>query len=137
MTGCVLVVLERHQSSTNVPRRFVRAKSNSYLICSPRLALHRPENLKEAVDFILSKLRGIKKVDLFECARVDPNIPIEETIKVLSEYVEQGKFDFIGMSECAAETLRRGHKVHPIAAVEIEISPWSYEEETKRGTSID
>lgn len=90
-----------------------------------------PENLKRSVDTILEKLRGKKSLDLFECARVDPNVPIEETIKTLSGFVSDGKFDYIGMSECAATTLRRGNKVHRIAAVEIEVSPWSYTKETK------
>jgi len=71
-------------------------------------------------------------MDLFECARVDPNIPIEETIALLAQLIKEGKFDHIGLSECSAETLRRAHKVHPIAAVEIEVSLWSYEEETKK-----
>jgi len=63
---------------------------------------------------------------------VDPNIPIEEVVKTLAELVEEGKFDYIGLSECSAETLRRASAVHSIAAVEIEVSPWSYEEETKK-----
>ncbi|EGN95420.1 hypothetical protein SERLA73DRAFT_186401 [Serpula lacrymans var. lacrymans S7.3] len=91
-----------------------------------------PENLKASVDTIVEKLRGKKRLDLFECARVDPKVPVEDAIKVLSGYVKEGKFDHIGMSECSAESLRRGHAVHPIAAVEIEVSPWSYEEETQK-----
>ncbi|KAI5122111.1 hypothetical protein M0805_002233 [Coniferiporia weirii] len=89
------------------------------------------EGLKRSVDNILAKLRGKKKLDLFEPARVDRNVPVEETIKILSGFVAEGKFDYIGLSECKAETLRRAHAVHPIAAVEIEVSPWSYEEKTK------
>ena len=107
--------------------------SDDISVASTSTCISSPQNLLRSVDLILEKLRGTKKLDLFECARVDPNVPIEETIKVLSEFVEQGKFDFIGMSECAADTLRRGHNVHPIAAVEIEVSPWSYQEETKKG----
>jgi pyridoxine 4-dehydrogenase len=83
---------------------------------------------------------------------VDPNVPIEDAMRTLVGFVREGKFDHIGLSECAAETLRRANtvclsryavvfesvtvkllKVHPIAAVEIEISPWSYEDETKKG----
>ena len=52
---------------------------------------------------------------------------------VLSGLVKEGLFDHIGMSECSAATLRRAHAVHPITAVEIEVSMWSYEEETKKG----
>lgn len=71
----------------------------------------RPENLKKSVDNILQKLRGTKRLDLYQCARVDPKCPIEETIKALSELVKEGKFDHIGMSECKASTLRRGYAV--------------------------
>ncbi|OCH95019.1 aldo/keto reductase [Obba rivulosa] len=91
-----------------------------------------PENLRASVDNINAALRGTKKLDLFECARVDHNYPIEDTIKVLSEFIKEGKFDHIGMSECSAATLRKAHAVHPITIVEIEVSPWSYEEETEK-----
>ncbi|TDL26314.1 aldo/keto reductase [Rickenella mellea] len=90
-----------------------------------------PENIRQSVDAVLAALRGTKKLDLFECARVDPNFPVEKVIGTLSELVKEGKFDYIGMSECSAESLRKGYKVHPIAAVEIEVSPFSYEEETR------
>lgn len=82
---------------------------------------------------INTALRGKKRLDLFECARVDANRPIEETIRDLKGLIEQGLFDHIGMSECSAETLKRAHAVHPIAAVEIEVNAWSIEEETKKG----
>ncbi|KAI0733041.1 aldo/keto reductase [Fomitopsis betulina] len=91
-----------------------------------------PENLRRSIDNINAALRGTKKLDLFECARVDQKIPIEEAIKTLAGLIKEGKFDHIGMSECRADTLRRAHAVHPIAAVEIEVSPWSYEEEVKK-----
>jgi pyridoxine 4-dehydrogenase len=64
---------------------------------------------------------------------VDPKVPIEETIKNLKALIDEGLFDYIGLSECRAETLKRAHAVHPIAAVEIEVSLFSYEEETKKG----
>ncbi|KDQ18023.1 hypothetical protein BOTBODRAFT_546723 [Botryobasidium botryosum FD-172 SS1] len=89
-------------------------------------------NLRLSVDNINKHLGSAKRMDLFECARVDPDIPIEETIAVLAQLIKEGKFDHIGLSECSAATLRRAHKVHPIAAVEIEVSLWSYEEETKK-----
>lgn len=68
---------------------------------------------------------------MFQCARVDPKIPIEDAINELATYVKKGAFKYIGLSECSAASLRRSNAVHPIAAVEIEISPWSYEPETK------
>jgi pyridoxine 4-dehydrogenase len=64
---------------------------------------------------------------------VDPKVPIEETMETLKTLVSEGKFDCIGLSECSATTLQRAAKVAPIVAVEIEISPVSYEEETKKG----
>ena len=70
-----------------------------------------PENLKRSVDCVLAKLRGTKKLDLFECARVDHNYSIEDTIKVLAGFVAEGKIDYIGMSECKASTARRAHAV--------------------------
>ncbi|EIM92841.1 aldo/keto reductase [Stereum hirsutum FP-91666 SS1] len=91
-----------------------------------------PENLKRSVDTCIAALRGMKKIDLFECARVDPKYRIEDTLQVLSGFVKERKFDHIGLSECSAETVRRANKVWPIASVEIEISPFSYEDETKK-----
>ncbi|KAI6103487.1 Aldo/keto reductase, partial [Pisolithus sp. B1] len=90
-----------------------------------------PANLRRSVETINEKLRGTKRLDLFESARVDPNVPIEVSIAALAELKNEGKLDHIGMSECSAASLRRGNAVHPISIVEIEISPWSYEEETK------
>ncbi|KAJ5494395.1 hypothetical protein N7463_010482 [Penicillium fimorum] len=83
------------------------------------------KNIRRSVDESLRLLDGKKKLDIFECARQDPNVPVEETIKVLAEYVKEGKIGGIGLSEVDAETIRRAHKVHPIAAVEVEMSLWS------------
>ncbi|THH01241.1 hypothetical protein EW026_g1408 [Hermanssonia centrifuga] len=91
-----------------------------------------PENLRRSVNTINAALRGKKRLDLFESARVDNKIPVEDAIRTLKGLIEEGLFDHIGMSECSAETLKRANTVHPIAAVEIEISPWSFEEETKK-----
>ncbi|KII88651.1 hypothetical protein PLICRDRAFT_176211 [Plicaturopsis crispa FD-325 SS-3] len=91
-----------------------------------------PENLRRSVDAINAALRGTKRLDLFESARVDPKVPIEEAIKTLVGLIKEGKLDHIGLSECSAETLKRANAVHPIAAIEIEVSPTSYEEETKK-----
>lgn len=93
----------------------------------------RTQNLRRSVTAVNAALRGKKKVDLFECARVDHTRPIEDVIRDLQSLVEEGLFSHIGMSECSAETLRRANAVYPITAVEIEVSPWSYEEETKKG----
>ncbi|KAI0636841.1 aldo/keto reductase [Trametes polyzona] len=91
-----------------------------------------PENLRRSVHKINAVLRGTKRLDLFQSARVATNVPLEDAIKTLVQLKNEGKFDHIGISECSAASLRRGHAVHPIAAVEIEVSLWSYEEETKK-----
>ncbi|KAH0562166.1 hypothetical protein GP486_003140 [Trichoglossum hirsutum] len=83
------------------------------------------ENVRRSVDECLRVLDGEKFLDIFECARVDPRTPIETTIAVLAKYVKEGKIGGIGLSEVKAETIRRAHKVHPIAAVEVELSLWA------------
>ncbi|KAL7267249.1 hypothetical protein RUND412_010170 [Rhizina undulata] len=92
---------------------------------------HQPngsaEGVRKSVDNVLRILDGKKHLDIFQCARVDPKVFIEETIAALAEYVKAGKISGIGLSECAAESIRRAHKVHPIASVEVEFSLWSTE----------
>ena len=73
--------------------------------------LSRPENLLRSVNTVDEKLRGTKRLDLFQCTRVDLNVPVDESIAALAKLKSQGKLDHIGMSECSAEFLRRGHKV--------------------------
>ena len=80
---------------------------------------------------INAALRGTKRLDLFECARVDTHYSVEHMVGVLAGLVKEGLFDHIGMSECSAASLRKGNAVHPIAAVEIEVNAWSMEPETK------
>lgn len=84
-----------------------------------------PEGLRRNVDECLRILDGKKTLDIFECARVDPNTPIEETVKALGELVKEGKIKGVGLSETGAGTIRRAHKVHHIAAVEVELSLWA------------
>jgi len=71
----------------------------------------RPAGLRRSVELINEKLRGTKRLDLFECARVDPKVPVEESIRALVELKKEGKLDHIGMSECSADSLRRGNAV--------------------------
>jgi pyridoxine 4-dehydrogenase len=113
-----------------------RKLTNQLRTLPTNACLNRPENLRRSVDRINEHLRGKKKLDLFEPARVDPKVPIEDAMKTLSELVKEGKFTYIGLSECSADTLRKAHAVHPVTAVEIEVSPWSYEDETKKGMCI-
>jgi len=89
------------------------------------------ESLRRSVDTILKVLRGTKRLDLFQPARRDPNYEIEHYAEVLNEMVKEGKFDYIGLSEVRADTIRRAHKVTSVAAVEIEVSLQSYEPQAK------
>jgi pyridoxine 4-dehydrogenase len=82
-------------------------------------------NLRRSVDECNRVLAGTKKIDIFECARVDPNVPIEDSIKTLAKLVKEGKIGGIGLSEVKADTIRRAHVVHPIAVVEVELSLWT------------
>ena len=82
-----------------------------------------PENARRACEGSLRRL-GIDTIDLFYQHRVDPNVPIEETIGGMAELVKEGKVRFLGLSEAAAETVRRAARVHPIAALQSEYSIW-------------
>ncbi|TDZ35865.1 Pyridoxal reductase [Colletotrichum trifolii] len=81
-----------------------------------------PEGIRAAVDRCLDVLGGTKTIDVFQCARVDPKVPIETSVGALADLVREGKIGAIGLSEVGAATIRRAHAVHPIAAVEIELS---------------
>ncbi len=81
--------------------------------------------VRRSVDECVRVLDGKKKVDIFECARRDPNVPIEETVGALAKLVQEGKIGGIGLSEVRAETIAKAAKVHPIAAVEVELSLWA------------
>ncbi len=70
-------------------------------------------------------------IDLYYQHRVDPNVPIEETIGAMAELVKAGKVRYLGMSEAAPETLRRAHAVHPISALQTEYSLWSRDVEDR------
>ncbi|GAB1522766.1 hypothetical protein RhiTH_005889 [Rhizoctonia solani] len=90
------------------------------------------EGIARSINNIIEKLGPNKKIDLFQPARIDPEISIEETMTTLNKYVEYGKIGSIGLSECSEATLVRASKVGSIAAVEIEVSFWSYEKETRK-----
>jgi aryl-alcohol dehydrogenase-like predicted oxidoreductase len=68
---------------------------------------------------------GVDHIDLYYQHRVDPGVPIEETVGATAELVDAGKVRFLGLSEAAPETIRRAHEVHPISAVQTEYSLWS------------
>jgi aryl-alcohol dehydrogenase-like predicted oxidoreductase len=81
----------------------------------------RPEYVLQACEASLKRL-GIEVIDLYYQHRVDPNVPIEETVGAMKRLVEQGKVRALGLSEARPETIRRAHKVHPISAVQNEYS---------------
>jgi aryl-alcohol dehydrogenase-like predicted oxidoreductase len=81
----------------------------------------RPEYVMQACEASLKRL-GVEVIDLYYQHRVDPNVPIEDTVGAMKKLVEQGKVRALGLSEARPETIRRAHKVHPIAAVQNEFS---------------
>src|SRR5688572_1515354 len=87
-----------------------------------------PENARRACEGSLQRL-GVDVIDLYYQHRVDPNVPIEETVGGMAELVHEGKVRHIGLSETSPETLRRAHAVHPIAALQSEYSLWEREVE--------
>ena len=88
----------------------------------------KPEYVQRACEASLERL-GIDCIDLYYQHRVDPGVPIEDTVGAMARLVEQGKVRQLGLSECAAGTLRRAYKVHPIAAVQSEYSLWTRDPE--------
>jgi len=83
-----------------------------------------PDYVKKAIDASLKRL-GINHIDLYYQHRVDPNVPIEETVGAMSDLVKAGKVRYLGLSEAGSATIRRAHAVHPISALQTEYSLWS------------
>jgi aryl-alcohol dehydrogenase-like predicted oxidoreductase len=83
-----------------------------------------PANIRNAVEGSLKRL-GIETIDVYYQHRVDPNVPIEETVGTMAELVKAGKVRALGLSEAGPETLRRAFKVYPIAALQSEYSLWT------------
>ncbi|KAI0315462.1 Aldo/keto reductase [Amylostereum chailletii] len=89
-----------------------------------------PEYIKQACDKSLERI-GVDCIDLYYLHRPDKNVPIEISIRAMSDLVKEGKVKHIGLSECSESTLRRAHAVHPIAALQVEYSPFWLEIEEK------
>ena len=83
----------------------------------------KPEYVRSACDASLKRL-GVDHIDLYYQHRVDPNVPIEETVGAMSELVKAGKVKYLGLSEASPASIRRAHKVHPITALQTEYSLW-------------
>jgi aryl-alcohol dehydrogenase-like predicted oxidoreductase len=103
---------------------------NLGLLGDPRMADGRPEYVREACDKSLARLKT-DVIDLYYIHRVDPTVPIEDTVGAMAELVRQGKVRHLGICEAGAQTIRRAHAVHPIAAVQIEYSLWSRDVEAE------
>ncbi|MFZ0613869.1 MAG: aldo/keto reductase [Desulfobacterales bacterium] len=90
----------------------------------------RPDYVKSACDASLGRL-GVDHIDVYYQHRVDPDVPIEETVGAMAELVTAGKVRFLGLSESGPQTIRRAHKIHPISALQTEYSLWSRDPETE------
>ena len=101
---------------------------NVGLVGNPRFADGRPEYVREACEKSLKRLET-EIIDLYYIHRVDPTVPIEDTVGAMAELVRQGKVRHLGICEAGAQTIRRAHAVHPISAVQIEYSLWSRDAE--------
>jgi len=88
----------------------------------------RPEYVQQSCEASLRRLR-ISTIDLYYQHRVDPKVPIEETVGAMSRLVEQGKVRYLGLSEAGEQTIRRAQATHPIAALQSEYSLWTREPE--------
>lgn len=123
--GLVGRAIKKYRDKVVVATKFgnVRTEDGDFLGVSGT-----PEYVHQACDASLQRL-GVDVIDLYYQHRVDPNVPIEETIGAMAELVQQGKVRYLGMSEANPETIRRAHAVHPITALETEYSLWSREPE--------
>ena len=88
----------------------------------------KPEYVKKACEGSLKRL-GVDVIDLYYQHRVDPTVPIEDTVGAMSDLVKQGKVRYLGLSEASPATIRRAHAVHPISALQTEYSLWSRDPE--------
>ncbi len=90
----------------------------------------RPEYVRQSCDASLRRL-GVEIIDLYYQHRVDPAVPIEETVGAMAGLIEAGKVRYLGLSEAAPETIRRAHRTHPISALQTEYSLWSRDPEAE------
>ncbi len=88
----------------------------------------RPEYVKAACDASLKRL-GVETIDLYYQHRVDPNVPIEDTVGAMADLVRAGKVRYLGLSEAGPQTIRRAHQTYPISALQTEYSLWSRDPE--------
>src|SRR5205807_8791935 len=114
--------------ATKFARRIDQAKPGDMSTVGPLDGL--AEDVRSSIDGSLERL-GTDHVDLYYQHRVEPKVPLEETVGAMAELVEQGKVRHLGISEAAPETIRRAHAVHPITAVQTEYSLWTRDPEAE------
>ena len=96
----------------------------------------RPEHIKQVVEGSLKRLR-LDVIDLYYQHRVDPNVPIEDVAGAVKDLIQEGKVKHFGLSEAGANTIRRAHKVQPVAALQSEYSLWYREPEKEIITTLE
>jgi aryl-alcohol dehydrogenase-like predicted oxidoreductase len=105
---------------------FLGTKFGRKMVDGKMLHPGTPEYVRSSCEASLKAL-GVEYIDLYSQHRVDPETPIERTVAAMKELVKEGKVRYLGLSECSSKTLRRANDVHPIAAAEMEFSPFALE----------
>jgi aryl-alcohol dehydrogenase-like predicted oxidoreductase len=117
---------DEHVIATKFARRMDAARAGELSTIGPLDG--SAEHVRRSVEGSLERL-GTDRIDLYYQHRVDPEVPIEETVGAMAELVQQGKIRHIGLSEAGPDTIRRAHAVHPITALKTEYSLWSRDPE--------
>jgi aryl-alcohol dehydrogenase-like predicted oxidoreductase len=118
--------VEGHRSEYVIASKFGNLSQSG----GPRFSDGRPEYVREACDKSLKRLKT-DVIDLYYIHRIDPAVPIEDTVGAMSDLVRQGKVRHPGISEAGAATIRRAHAVHPLSAAQIEYSLWTRDVEAE------
>ncbi|MBB1249326.1 aldo/keto reductase [Rhizobium sp. G21] len=121
--------LRRHRDKVAIATKFGFTIGDEAKADRPSGLDSRPEHLRAVAEASLERL-GVEVIDLFYQHRVDPDVPIEDTVGAMADLVKEGKVKALGLSEASAATLRRAHAVHPIAAIQSEYSLWTRDPET-------
>ncbi|KAJ7489023.1 NADP-dependent oxidoreductase domain-containing protein [Mycena latifolia] len=115
---------------------FLATKFGFVAMTGDRVIDGSPEYARRSVEKSLKRL-GVDCIDLFYLHRADSTVPIEHTVGAMAEFVKEGKVKHLGLSEVSASTLRRAHAVHPIAAVQVEYSPFTLDIENPKIALLD
>ena len=121
--------LARHRDKVVIATKFGFTIGDEAKAARPSGLDSRPEHLRAVAEASLKRL-GVEVIDLFYQHRVDPDVPIEETVGAMAELVKEGKVRALGLSEASAATLRKAHAVHPISAIQSEYSLWTRDPES-------